>query len=298
MTIAPPVTSSSVATPKSLGLELQPAQVLLAWMTPEEANSLLGIGQTHEPRAAAQPEWLEEARAAVAARPPGINQQGAIRAAPAAVEKYGRQLLHQPHMRAFKEEGWLVKMVDLSRICAVQPMVFIHRAEHHCAAIDNPDPMVLARLTLPMDPPGGRITGNLATGVMTVQSEAQQLGVMRMFPEPTEAGAIRIVTELSIFGSYLQIAEVAGRLVLRDGYHRAYGLLLRRIRWVPVLFRRFGDAADLSLPPGHLSPTTYLGERPPLLGDYMDDSVATGLLLPPPPGKVVVVQAFDLLLAS
>jgi hypothetical protein len=90
--------------------------------------------------------------------------------------------------------------------------------------------------------------------------------------------------------SYVQVARLGDRYFLRDGYHRAYGLLAAGIRYVPALVKDFPSFEEVGLPPGLLPQGAYLGDRPPLLTDYLDDSVAANTSLPVAQ-KMVVVQA-------
>jgi hypothetical protein len=92
--------------------------------------------------------------------------------------------------------------------------------------------------------------------------------------------------------SFLQVASYNGRYLLRDGYHRAYGLLRRGITRVPVFVRDFDRFEDLRLPAGLLPQDSYLGSRPPTLSDYLDDQVsANGSMLVTQ--KIVVIQALE-----
>jgi len=85
----------------------------------------------------------------------------------------------------------------------------------------------------------------------------------------------------------------SGRYFLRDGYHRAYGLLAAGINLAPALVRDYATIEEANMPAGLLSPSTYLGTRPPLLGDYLDSSVAADTSVPVMT-KMVVVQAIEL----
>jgi hypothetical protein len=82
--------------------------------------------------------------------------------------------------------------------------------------------------------------------------------------------------------SFMQVAKHRGRLVLRDGYHRAHGFLQRGVPIVPAFYREFGDDEQLGIPAGLFAPNIYLGERPPLLPDYTADVVSGEADLPSP----------------
>ena len=92
--------------------------------------------------------------------------------------------------------------------------------------------------------------------------------------------------------SYLQVAKFEDRYILRDGYHRSFGLLARGITHVPAFVRDFESMEQLGLPPGLLPQTAYLGERPPVLTDYSDDAVAADVQVPSTQ-KVIAIQALE-----
>ena len=75
------------------------------------------------------------------------------------------------------------------------------------------------------------------------------------------------------------VTVLRGRLVLRDGYHRSFGLISRGITHVPAYVRDFDTTENLA-PAGMLPQNTWLGDRPPMLRDYHDDRVAASVLLP------------------
>jgi len=90
----------------------------------------------------------------------------------------------------------------------------------------------------------------------------------------------------------MQVASYNRRYLLRDGYHRAYGLLKRGITRAPVFVRDFERFEDLRLPAGMLPQDAYLGTRPPILSDYLDDAVsANGAVLVTQ--KIVLIQALE-----
>ena len=93
--------------------------------------------------------------------------------------------------------------------------------------------------------------------------------------------------------SYVQVAGFNGRYFLRDGYHRAYGLLAAGIYYAPALVQDFAAFEEVQMPIGLLPPPTYLGSRPPLLTDYLDNDVATDTQVPIM-SKMVVLQALEL----
>jgi len=96
--------------------------------------------------------------------------------------------------------------------------------------------------------------------------------------------------------SFVQVARFEGRYVLRDGYHRALGLLASGISQVPAFVRDF-DAIEQMVPPGMLPQGAWLGTTPPVLPDYFDNGVAATVALPAVQ-KLLIVQAIEATVSS
>src|SRR6267378_4982858 len=106
------------------------------------------------------------------------------------------------------------------------------------------------------------------------------LRIVGNFGGPVQPGVIGFGFVVSILQSFIQVARVNGRCILRDGHHRAIGFLKRGIETVPVITRDYGEFEELGIGPGLLPTAAYLGPRPPLLVDYFDDVVSADVSLP------------------
>jgi hypothetical protein len=111
-------------------------------------------------------------------------------------------------------------------------------------------------------------------------------------PTPDGSGAMALGFVVRVMPSFMQVVQFQGRYYLRDGYHRAYGFLSRGITQVPVFTRTVATIEEVALP-GMLPQHSYLGDRPPLLVDYLDDRVASTVLLPPDQ-RLVLIQGIEL----
>src|ERR1019366_1556643 len=100
------------------------------------------------------------------------------------------------------------------------------------------------------------------------------LKIIGQFAGPVQPGLMGFGFAVALMPSFIQVAEVESHFVLRDGYHRAVSFLMQGISHVPVFFRKYPPHADLGLGPGLLPPTVYLGDRPPMLPDYLDSTVS------------------------
>ncbi len=126
-----------------------------------------------------------------------------------------------------------------------------------------------------------------------IASRNPNLRLVGNFAGEVQPGAIGYGFIVSVLPSYVQVAWFRGRYVLRDGYHRSLGLLLRGIKNVPVFVREHSQFEDLGLPQGMLSQAAYLGEQPPTLIDYLDDQVAASVMLPASQ-KMIVIHGIEM----
>ncbi len=62
---------------------------------------------------------------------------------------------------------------------------------------------------------------------------------------------------------------------------------------MPAFVREFSRFQDLCLPAGLLDQAMYLGDRPPILPDYLNDSVSA-LISIPAVQKMIVVAGMEL----
>jgi len=94
--------------------------------------------------------------------------------------------------------------------------------------------------------------------------------------------------------SYRQVVHCRGRYFLRDGYHRSYGFLSRGITVVPAFVRDMEAFEEVVPDPRVMLPQdAYQGPRPPLLPDYLDDTVSASVRTPTM-RKMVLIQALEL----
>jgi hypothetical protein len=282
------------AEPTGPGQLHRKARALIGWMTAAEAKLLLAGRRTDR---VDQPEFdstFQRTVQAVQTRPPGIDQTDLITDLPSNLSDHVEQLRKSPPSAAFFEEGWQVKIVDLTRVCALQPCVFTEDADARVSNVDSTDLTAIAAMTLPMP----------AATPLAAQFDQTKNAWMFSSPNPNLRliGNARLEMQpgVTVFGfavgvspSFLQVAYHKGRHILRDGYHRAYGLLKRGVNPVPAFVREFATFEELRLPPGMLPQDAYLGDRPPLLLDYLDDEVSVDVVAPATQ-KMIIVQGLEL----
>jgi hypothetical protein len=263
---------------------------LIGWMRPTDAKASLagpGIQPTAEHEAIAQ-----RACAAVTARPVGLDQTGALSDVPNELADHVQQLKDNAASALYFNEGWRVVVADLTRVCAMQPHVATDDSSQRAAGLSGDDIRAVAQVTLPV--------GSL-TPIAAAFNEDKKAWVfssanpnLRVFGHAQGDAPVAPIFgfAVGVSLSFMQVASFNGRLLLRDGYHRAYGLLRRGITRAPVFVREFERFEDMRLPSGMLPQDAYLGLRPPTLADYLNDEVsAEGAALVTQ--KVVIIQALE-----
>jgi hypothetical protein len=271
----------------------RPGRVLIGWMASEQgAIALAGGDQSGATRADLR-ERVDEARAAVATREEEVSQDDIIDDAHAELPAITERLQAQENATAFWTEGWRVAVVDLSRVCSLQQSVASQQAHDRVAAIDPQSMTSIADVTLP-PPATSELPAQLdqARNAWIISAPNPNLRITGHFGGPLSEGLIGFGFLVAVMPSFLQVARHHGRYVLRDGYHRAYGLLERGITRAPAFVRDFG-VGELGTGPGLFTTDVYLGERPPLLADFLRDEVAADVEVPVVQ-KMIVVQGLEL----
>ncbi|MBS2965826.1 ParB-like nuclease domain-containing protein [Actinocrinis puniceicyclus] len=92
---------------------------------------------------------------------------------------------------------------------------------------------------------------------------------------PRQVQAVTFLVTTST--SYVQVAHYQGRYFLRDGNHRAAALLLAGITQVPAIVIEAPTFQYVAPPPlGLFDYQVAFSNRPPLVTDFWDTSVAAG----------------------
>ena len=271
----------------------RPARVLVGWLDPAQAASWLagrrdGVEATPE-----QVVRAERMRAAVASRDAGVIQTPAIGEAPEALESHVATLARNSEFSAMLADGFRVAIADLRELCALQPYIYTDQASARVAAVDPANIASLAAITLPNvapEPPAPHF--DEAKQAWVFWSDNPNLRILGPFNAELEPSGFAFGFLVGVTTSFLQVTRFSGRYFLRDGYHRAYGLLARGITHVPVMLRECRTAAEFTPPPGTLPLDVCLGARPARLPDFFDDAVSATVTAPAP-RRLAVVQAHE-----
>jgi hypothetical protein len=95
---------------------------------------------------------------------------------------------------------------------------------------------------------------------------------------------------VSMGDGYVQVAQYQGRSFLRDGYHRAAGLLRANVSRVPAVVIDAPSYQFITPAPGLFDHEIAFSDHAPRLTDFWDDSVSVNALQRPV-RKVVRIRA-------
>lgn len=288
-------TTQAVVTTPTPGFAKRKARALIGWMS--EQDGVLWVSGRVISGGAPDPAHLAvcgAARAAAASRPSVLNQSSLFAPLPANLDAHIAALRANPTSAEVLATLGEPRIVDLSRVCAAQPTIYVEDALQRVAGIDPSDLDALIRLTLPLHEKVTMPVGfDQLKNAWLFSSPNPNLRVVGNFQAEVGPGLTGFGFIVGVSRSYLQVAGLNGRYFLRDGYHRAYGLLAAGITHAPALVKDFATFEEVGLPQGLLPQHTYLGDRPPTLTDYLDDAVSVDSFLPVTT-KMVVLQALEL----
>lgn len=262
------------------------ARALIGWMTADDARRYStnhSIGKSMTP---AQDEHAARARDIVANRSPFCERSDKVLfEAGSELKEYIAQFTAQAEFEIYRKEGWNINIADLSKVCALQHRVFWDYSVEQTAGLAGDDPLSLARVTLPLAIEQRSLAFQIEeqSERWMVASDNPNLQIRGHFSDRVDVGDGRNILALGFLvgveQSYVQVIRHRGRYLLRDGYHRALGLLASGITHAPVLTREYPHDEPLGFGSGNVSHQIFLGDRPPLLPDYLDNSVSSEVQL-------------------
>ena len=172
------------------------------------------------------------------------------------------RLRAQADTQPFWSEGWSLGVVELREVCSLQQGVASQHAADRVADIDPDDVVSIADVTLPSSKVEALpIQFDQLRNAWIISAPNANLKIMGGFQAEVQAGVTGVGFGIAIAASFLQVALHHGRYVLRDGYHRAFGLLSRGVTYAPAFIRDFG-VGELGVGQGLFSTAVYLGPRP------------------------------------
>jgi len=269
----------------------RPARALLGWMQPNEALLMLTGRRQDVAPTDEQKQLVERLRDGVARRPIGIDQSGVEQPAPVELTPYLADLEKDQAAAGLIASGCKVALIDLARVIAAQPLVHVDHADERVAAIRSDDLVSIARLSLPTTQPVELpATFDQAQKAWVLTSANPNLRLIGAGQGQAPQGPPVLGFSVAIVTSFVRIARYRERYILVDGYHRAHGFLRRGIKVVPAFVSEVHSFESLGLPPvGMLPQDAYLGDRPPLLADYLTDEVSAAVMVPATQKTIAIV---------
>lgn len=263
------------------------ARALIAWMSePEAVVSLLGRNPLPGEDLAAYRRKHAQARAAVG----NLEAQSFTDPLVSDSGDQFNEIRTRPEIAAnFPGLVWRPAIVDLRRVLTFQKVIFTDGLEERLREARSE--AGLYELCLPRQQPrhpAGAFTDADGKG-FTISSfnpnlriAAGQLSEADVSPGPgMPTVRMQAVTLLVNMGtSYLQVVRYRGRSFIRDGYHRAAGLLQLGINEVPCIFIEAESFDQVGMVPGAFSYEVLFGDRPPFLADFWNDTVSAEVSQP------------------
>lgn len=256
-------------------------------MPEREAQILLGIPLTPVTPRPEHVQRIQEARAAVRSRPEGIDQEDALSNAGEELRDCLAEFQEHPNGKQYIASGFTLRIADLNKICALQPIVHLDYTDHSDhwkkliqeAAQD--DMRSLMRVTLPIPQPVELpVQFDQQKSAWILQSRNPDIRTVRHFSCRLELEpglfAMGYGFCIALLPSFVQVVLYRGRYFLKDGYHRSLALLEKGIAHIPVIFQQILESQNLKLE-GRFPDETILGSHPPRFADYLRDDVAAAV---------------------
>ncbi len=263
-------------------LVMSPVRGLVGWMNDAEAvNFLLGHQPSPTDDLTQIQQIIKGSRSVVEARP--------LRELVSPIREIDRATAHvikaRPDIQTtLATLQWTPAMVDLREVLSYQQIVNLDGLDARVSSVsDNLEGLL--KLCLPENEPTNQL--------MAILNDADQKGytISSLNPNMHIMGTAVHDMDLNLSGlpsmrkrtisffidivtSYLQVAHYKNRYFLRDGYHRAAGLLKKGINIVPCILVEARNTTELGLKPGLFPIEVIDGDRPPRLADFWDDTVA------------------------
>ena len=267
----------------------RPARALLGWMSePEAITSLLG-------RNSVPTDDLPSLRKRHASSRAAVSRLAVKQLEDPVMSDSGRRLdeiRSRPEVAAnFPGMNWRPAIVDLRLVLSFQKIIFTDGLDERLKAAATEEG--LYELCVPRTQPShplGAFTDADGKG-FTISSfnpnlriAAGQISEAQVAPGPgMPTVRMQAVTLLVFMGtSYLQVVRYRDRCFIRDGYHRAAGLLRAGIYEVPCIFieaQSFEQVGPVQVP-GTVSYEILYSQRPPFLTDFWNDEVAAEVSQP------------------
>jgi hypothetical protein len=265
----------------------QSGRALIGYYTKAEALATLrGSVGPDEPDPEVTEQW-EKMRRAVSARPP-VTIVNPIEEPSPEVAVTLAEIQQRPDVQSvFAGLAWRVAVIDLSKpIVSFQKVIRTEEAEDRVKAAQENDWETLVNISLPPGQETQLVGAFDATqNAFTASSVNPNLRIGQFgawdVPGPNGTTSKVFGFTLSLGASFVQVVHYRDRWMVRDGYHRIYGLLRRGIQKIPCIIVEAADFAQTGAGrPGFFDYELLYSDRPPLLQDFLSDEFSAEVPLP------------------
>ena len=180
---------------------------------------------------------------------------------------------------------WTVGYADLTQgVLSYQRIVITEDSQKRVASLDVSDSTSLYELCLPpAETTQLQVAVDQTQGSFTASSPNPNLrlggfGAFQTAVGPAGQPQQVFGYQLSLGTSFVQLTEYQDRWMVRDGYHRIYGLLQKGISKVPCVIvkaQRFEETGAGR--PGFFDYELMFGERPPRVTDFVSSEFSFGV---------------------
>lgn len=278
---------------------IRKARALVGYMPRDQALQVIHGGAAIQPGADISgplSEW-ERIRQDVAHRPP-IEIEDPTIALPSTYAARAHEFANRADVQqTFAPLDWSVVAIDLSKpILSYQTLVHSDDSIQRVSGVDITNPSALFDACLPegekVELPGGFDPTQNAFTISSLNPNLR-IASFEVVETPLPQGLSKRIIgfSLSLGGSHVQICEYRNRWMIRDGYHRLFGLMARGATIVPCVLikaRTFEETGAGR--PGFFGFEALYSERPPLLADFQDPRYSLEVTTPAV-RKVVRVRA-------
>lgn len=284
-----------------VGLKMRPARALIGWMSVQDAYTILAIPMVPRTPRPESVQKVQGAHRAVQSRIESLDQINVLSDPGEDLRGYLAELEGHPAYKQFIAKGCSVRVADLSKLGAIQPVVHLDHAEHseHFRRLlphaRQEDMLSLAKITLPILPDDMGVRPERQKSSWVLRFTHPDARLVDHFSMPIDFGAglsgMGYGFRVAVLPSFVQVARYRGRYFLKDGYHRSLMLLERRITHVPAIFEELSESRTLEVE-GRFPDSTILASQAPRLPDYLRDDVAA-VVCHPTFQKIITIRVTE-----
>lgn len=242
------------------------ARVLTGFMSDEEA---MGFASSF----VLDPQRFLMARQAQAARRPPLAPsltKPRIEDLPGSMQFHAAQVRSNPIFPAMYGDKAVIQLVELGKLIAFQLWMDTDVSDgvHGAGVSGPPEQEHVLRTCLPTEivPPTRTWWQQVQNGV-AVYSMNNTFTVGAVNVNQAQG---QVTFALSAGANLMMVRECGGRYILANGYHRAWLLRSRGVEMAPAVVVSVGEAGI----GGGIDPGVLLGPRPPVVDDFLDDSLS------------------------